>query len=1213
MAKKPPNPFGPNVPVSTGKPSLPTVKVPGVNAPPKKTPSKKAPPKAMPTVRVPGVNAPVPAKKKPPSKAQKQLNKDVTAKYPLDPQKTLARYGFLGAVAVEKARQQNAIARGVEIGSRVTPLAPGTKQQLQKSGFDLSLGGLSDQLYNLGRGSVVSGFDAAGALLALLSPTATVAQRKKGLKELGKQAAAFPQGIEAVTPNPKSLPLGDVSLVQWDGSVVPKFWVRGGENQDLAVAKQLWEKQTIASALTALGVVAPAVSAGELGAIASRLRSEFPNMGRGEAMRLARQEMKAPGYLSLNGVSETAGIQPRVLKSKVGDKVREVTVPQSRSATGRAMQRYADTLSASRKPGSILSERKRANRAIARAEEQAIHVENARIANLVKPVADMGYKRFNRSNKPVQALMSYVLQTPKTEDALAGPKAVKAHLEKILADNGYKSVEDSDGFLWRGLSPHERDSISAQVSALDTALKNPPDSQQFGQAVDALEQIANASENIGLYVALGRAQGKPPEVAAEIIKSFMDRKNAVAKEVGMAGDARAFVPHQAAEDKSGMAQFLGGTRLPATGNTVGVPKSPVTLKPNKLVLFRGGRLNVDPRVILSTYYKRRKFLWAENKRRDLYHDALPIYEVAASGEKEGYFIRNPDAPPTSMKPSEKLMANVADAQKTATEILDWQDGLDGNFFGSLETWFKDNFIPGTPDKWNLLPTEWTHDIQNVRWLPKDVVQARIKPVFQSKPDGWAAPTLATINGLARLATINGKVGRYITSNTGQDILMAALTNPRAVLRGMGNQASVFRSIDAIDSAWKALRLGDALRARDPNLYELVKTETGDIAGTAGLPEFYVRPQNKAQAAEMKVAQAAHSIGSFEGALADSPYRVAVWQSHARRYGIKTDEQIKALLESNDPAVIRVREQIAQQSRDDMLDFNRMTPEERMGISRFFFIWAFIRASIRYPATFTRDYPIRTAAIASQTLGNDYLGGVPTSSRDLFRMQTGNGEYNAAWAVPFGPAVDFASTGLQTADAIKALAKGDGANFQALAGMLTPSEQMFGQATFGNGITADMIAQNLIPGYAGTRDIIQNGVQGIPTVARFTPSSGERTLSRSTKKQKEADREKINEKIQAGAPVPDLDALKLSFDSYWKYKELEKRATYGAAERGRTKLTDKERALLLHKVAREFYPSLDTYTDAQVRKSQNAQGLADYVKWLRDQMFGARNDVVRYQG
>lgn len=1125
-------------------------------------------------------------------------------------------------VAVERELRANEDRRRIEVRDKPMTrqersavskqIARDKADRMRTQGIDGSLTGYLgdrvDEIKNLGRGIAVEGVRTGGNLAKVVGSPDPRA-RLRALQDMGRQAGEFAQGVDAIIPNPKRLPYGDVSLVRFDGGM-PSFWVKGGEAQDSATAARMWREQPITAGLIAAGIVSPVARAGDVGSIASRLRAEFPNMTKREAFRLARKEVRAPGRLAYDGISDTAGIQPRVLRSTVGDKTREVTVPQSRSSVGRSYQAAADAVSRRIPDGKLFSERQRANRAIQRAQDQEIKRENVRVANLMKPVAELGYGRMGKANKPNQALMTYALQTPgKAGDALAGPRAVRGKLQNVLDSNGYTFKDPKDGFVWKGLSPHERDSLQAQIEGLDKALANPPDSEMFAAAMDALEKIARENERIGLYVALGRAQGKPRPVAEAIIQSFEDRKNAVARSVGMSGNARGYFPNVAAEDAKG-SSFMGATRRAAAGDPiVGVPKpNGVVLKPNKLILFQGGRLNVDPRVLLSTYYKRTKFLWAEQQRRELWNEGMAISDVMAANPKaRGYFIRNPDAPAEPLKPGTKLLADPEGAAKTAREILDWEQGIDGDWFQSLAEWREANFKEAHPADVNRLPSEWVDDIENVRWIPADVVKTRIKPVFQNKPDGILAPTVGLLNSMARIATIQGKPARYVASNTVQSGLMALLTNPRGFIRGVNNQAALARSVPGIDRIWRTLRLPEGLRASNPDLYDMLKVETGDIVGTAGLPEFYVRGQNKIQRAEQKVTQFQHGLGEVEGAAADIPYRIGVYQQHLRRFGIETPEQIEALLKSDDPRAVRVKEQVAQQTKDDMLDFDRLSPTERQTVSRFLFIWPFVRASLRYPVTFARDYPGRSGAAAAVVAGNDYIKGVPRSARDLYKMDTRFGEYDFGWGVPYGPAIE-------KAEQANLLLRGD---LSALGDSTAPWIKTLGKAAFagqgGSGLALDKIARSMVPGYGPVMDVKDRGVAGVPVVDRFVPKSGDDRMSKSTRSAKAKDREKVYERwdkaTAQGRELPPAAEVKTAFEAWWDYQDLQSRARYGARARGDSKADDKAKVLLLHKVARKFYPNLDVYPDASVRSAKNEESITKYKDWLEKQMFGARDRVL----
>ena len=168
----------------------------------------------------------------------------------------------------------------------------------------------------------------------------------------------------------------------------------------------------------------------------------------------------------------------------------------------------------------------------------------------------------------------------------------------------------------------------------------------------------------------------------------------------------------------------------------------------------------------------------------------------------------------------------------------------------------------------------------------------------------------------------------------------------------------------------------------------------------------------------------------------------------------------------------------QATRDDMYDFNRISTWERDSISRFFFLWPLVRAGVRFPVTYSRDYPLRAGAAAALTLDSEVTD---ANARDLFKYPTSGGkEYDGAWAMPHGISVEQ----LQN---LQRVLSGD---FYALGGMLSPPLRDTGQALFGfpkpPRERGEKIARSLIPGFSTAQDVYREGAEGLPVVKRFTP-------------------------------------------------------------------------------------------------------------------------------
>ncbi len=581
-----------------------------------------------------------------------------------------------------------------------------------------------------------------------------------------------------------------------------------------------------------------------------------------------------------------------------------------------------------------------------------------------------------------------------------------------------------------------------------------------------MEQAARESTDISRYITQGRAKGVSPAEAARLDKIFENRRNILSRYLGIEGEARGFFPHRTKfelRNKGGVSGARGA------GSVIGTVKPTVNMNKNELRLFHSGRVDTDPRILEREYVSNMRFLEVENARRELFDEAVP-WDMVTAKDGEGYLIRNPDLSPSKLDAEQRGMH---DPMAQARTLLD-----EGDVDGAIAEWRKEWLRKYTGD----VPDEWSDYPDSVRWVPKDVVDKRLPRRIAVDPDARIRPLLGTFNALTRVATIQGKPARYLSTNTVQSLLLGVITNPTAAVKGIRNQAALMRAIPAVNKMWKALRLPDGLRSRRPDLYRRIGAETGDVQATAGLPTIRASA-NKIQKAERVVTVVQHWLGEVLGSIADAPYRTAVWMKHAKRYGFKTDDQIERLLTSDDPAVVRVRRQVMQSTRDDMYDFNRLSVWERDTISRFFFLWPLVRAGVRYPVTYSRDYPMRAGAGASVTLDDEVVGDV--EARDLFEFGVSGGKYATGWVMPHGISVDQLEN-------IQRVLSGD---FSAIGYMLTPPVTQAGKAMFGYegplSERLDKAARSVVPGYATAQDVHREGWRGEPAVKRFTPAKKER--------------------------------------------------------------------------------------------------------------------------
>jgi hypothetical protein len=889
---------------------------------------------------------------------------------------------------------------------------------------------LVDDVKTIARGIPAEAVRTAKVATAIASPYSSNKARAKGLKEAGKMGKEYVAAVDAIVPDPS-------------------------DDENYFEFVEAWKNRPVTSFLTGVGVVAPLAGTASVSRIAGSLRAANRTMSKAESFKIARRESRNPGYAAAQGIK--GGLKPRTLKSEIeGGQTREVEFPQGRSAIGRAGQGAIDRASKKLPKGSPLSERRRSNREIAREMDETDRANTAHAANLMHDVRKVAFGPVAKSRRGNQSLLAYALQTPKGADPFQGPKAVAKKFDEILKAGGF----DVDGG-WRALNPTERKRLTQERARIRKALANPPDVDDFARAVDALEQVADESTNISKYITQGKAQGVSPDEAARLNKIFDDRRGLLSTYLGIQGEARGFFPHRESFDLK--EAFSGGAR--GAGPVIGRPKSSVNMNRNELKLFRSGKADTDPRILEQQYAANMRFLETEKRRREMFDEAVPLERLTGK-EKGGYLIRDPDRAAAKLTSAQKAMHNP---KQQAMDLLEKGDGE-----GALAAWREEWLSPYHSDE---IPAEWADAPEAVRWVPKDVVDKRLPRRVSVDPQATGRPLLGTLNAIARVATIQGKPARYLTTNTIQNLVNATITSPTVAVRGAANQAGLLRAVPKVDKMWKALRLPDGLRRRRPDLYHRMSALTGDAQATAGLPTLRAS-DNVAQKTERGATLFQRKLGDALGSVADTPYRNAMGLKHAKRLGFKSDAQLERLLTSDEPQIVRARRQVMQSTRDDMYDFNRLSVWERETISRFFFLWPLVRAGIRWPVTYTRDYPMRAGVGAALTMDDELVE--DTEARDLFKIPMKGGEYDTAWGMPHGISVDQLEN-------LQRVLSGD---FRALGYMFSPPLGEAGQALFGfdrpPGERLDRIARSTVPGYAGVQDVRKEGVKGLPVVKRFTP-------------------------------------------------------------------------------------------------------------------------------
>lgn len=614
-----------------------------------------------------------------------------------------------------------------------------------------------------------------------------------------------------------------------------------------------------------------------------------------------------------------------------------------------------------------------------------------------------------------------------------------------------------------GASPAAAKRLQAQVTALEKALADGTvDRPEFARALEAAETLSSQADDHARRV-LGMSD---EELAA--------RRNVVASRYaergllpdGVEPEARGFFPHRQEFERVG-AGHGGMVGIPASGGVVGrpLPGRAFESRQNRLGLYERGEVQTSPRVLSNTVRQRARYAATLEARGWLYEHGKPIRKGEPVPEG-AMLVRNPKASPAQIPPS--VRAAIEQPERFA-ELA----GRAGNlpeprtFQAWLDTWLYRGHGP---------EPEWLADMANVRAVPEGVVRTLLQDVFASAPRGSIASIFGSLNAFARATTIYLPYGgaRYVARNTPQNLVLLALTQPKAFLQTRKSIAT--------------------LRRKEPAIYQAIKAEAGTVPAAAGLPELAGMRRTRAQRLESGMTDASRRIAGGLGEVTDEPWRVASWLGYAKAYGFGSKEARRRLLTSDDPAVKRVRDDIAQRVRDDMIDFDALPPWARENLSRYLFILPFVYGSGKWPMMYLRERPAQAAILAllAAQHAREETPGRATSVLESGRTEIGGREVDLGWLSPLVPA---AGTAENLVEAIEGTDT-DRVEWRPLAGMLAPQYRSVVDA-LGYGEPTEQVARAFVPGYSTVERVREGGGPGeqalrfVGSDIRYVESGGSR--------------------------------------------------------------------------------------------------------------------------
>ena len=592
------------------------------------------------------------------------------------------------------------------------------------------------------------------------------------------------------------------------------------------------------------------------------------------------------------------------------------------------------------------------------------------------------------------------------------------------------------------------------------------------EAVGVLRAISDEMTDIYMDVF---GEGLSPEALEMLRRSLDVRANVLPtrlRELKLLKEGTgsgSYMPHYSIFDKI-FSQLRGPVRLPAAGRSrkrlsMKVRSDQMTFGKgtNKLVRYGTGELQVDPRALLSAYKQRLRFVETSALRKQLFQIGVKIPKDSAGNPRipEGWYILNGSgkAIPKRLERLQEMSQSEIDELLASGQDFDSMLESEAGTMKMLEE-YRDSWL--AKEEGGQPPPKWDED--NLRMLPPEVVETMVGKVFESTPGGFPQSLGGLVSTAGRVATIFSHPIGYIHANVAANAMLLAITNPARLGR------AALESVPAPIMTF--LRTPVSLRSKHPALYEDITVQTGDVKAEAGIPSFYVKEQTGMERVERAATQTTRGWAGFLGNVADQPFRVASWTGHARKYGYTTPEQWRALLDSTDPEEVHAREIISQRAREDMLDFNKLSPQEQR-MSRYLFIWPFIRAAAAQPAWLVREYPARMAALsqAAQAQEAAYAGTeeegtsvrekynavMPAADRsmfDLYDVPAAGGTINMNPITPTGPFVEKVSEAYR-------IAQGD---FTPVGDVFNPGFTEFAKGVLGDrGMDWEKVMASTVPG------------------------------------------------------------------------------------------------------------------------------------------------------
>lgn len=692
-----------------------------------------------------------------------------------------------------------------------------------------------------------------------------------------------------------------------------------------------------------------------------------------------------------------------------------------------------------------------------------------------------------------------------------------------------------------------------------------------------------------------RAEQIAPEV-----KEVMDRMFAAPPTDDMA--TWGYFPHHDIHHEA-MLDYKGGVRPPAAGQVMGGPPrlgaDTINRNANELLRYQTGAMNPDPGGLVSVFLKRLRFNVTLDARDEIYPIANPMSTPIPKG-KRVWLVRDPHHVPEKIDDQAKAAARGRQLERPIDESLEEKLTLDPEDFRK-EIIAKVGESPA-----------WANDLEHVRWIDADYMEKRFGDVFDTPPRGKISSGMGLLTSAQRITGIYGRPISYILGNVPFNVSALMSQMPVSTIR---NAAMAFD-----------------IKRNHPALWRAINSESGETRASGGLPDRYVRPQNKIQEAEQRVTGVQRGMAEKLSGFADDPYRSVAFINNARKKGYRTPNQLRHLIEENGTDLKEVRQMV----REQMLDFDALNPTQRKIASQALYLWPFMYASMKWPFMFAREYPAR-AAIGATAIQREKEKGLPQEITNLWKRFG----IDLTTINPLGPLgqvaedtstffddptkLDLTALKERLSPTLDLLVEGMGGgrehalqNF--IRGTVPGAAELMSEDPEYRG--AKIYSDRSREGYLGQRHLRYwpRGVNWDRLQEMVDDALHDKVKGTAIEKEQDADWEKLGKYVKAVGDydAEEIDEIRTSFKAWWVYQEA---VDVKKDSLGQRKLTPYQQIEVLTPIVEEYYPdmaselwSLDGMDDREYQRKHEKQ-LDAYASALKDVINEGRtmvfNDYSRF--